>query len=304
MGFKKVIGLTAAAAVCALVLSGCSGTNDAKSEGAGSNESATKTVKIGTVGASDPHWQKFIDAAKKEGIEVKLVDFSDYNQPNPALSAGEIDLNQFQHNAYLAAYNESANDTLVPIGSTAIFPLSLYSTKYKSVAEIPAGGEIAIPNDESNRARALLVLQQAKLLKLKNGGSIFSNLDDILKEESKVKVREIDATLTASSLNDLAGAVINNDFVAKAGLKFDDALFGDDPSDPSALPYVNHFTARAQDADNPTYKKLVEIYQNSKEVQEELLKASDGSAVTLKVPASELRESLKKVQQDIRNKKS
>jgi D-methionine transport system substrate-binding protein len=89
------------------------------------------------------------------------VNFDAYDQPNPALSAGELDLNQFQHIIYLATYNVKAGDDLVPVGATAIYPLGLYSTKYKSVADIPNGGTIAVPNDESNQARALLVLQSA-----------------------------------------------------------------------------------------------------------------------------------------------
>ncbi|PIJ49265.1 methionine ABC transporter substrate-binding protein, partial [Leucobacter sp. OLES1] len=110
--------ITALALVATTALAGCATSNDS----ADSGSSDAKHVKIGVVGASDPYWKTFVDAAKKEGIEVELKDFTDYNQPNPALSAGELDLNQFQHIVYLADYNVQNNDDLVPVGSTAIYP--------------------------------------------------------------------------------------------------------------------------------------------------------------------------------------
>ncbi len=102
-------------------------------------------VKIGVVGKSDPQWAAFEEAAAEAGITIELVDFADYAQPNPATTEGELDLNQFQHIVYLADYNVSAGEDLVPIGATAIYPLGLYSTKYDSVEDIPAGETVAVP---------------------------------------------------------------------------------------------------------------------------------------------------------------
>ncbi len=302
MRINKGLALIAAATAGALVFTGCGSNSDTNTGDKAAKSSNSETVKIGTVGASEPYWEEYTKAAKAAGIDVEIVDFSDYNQPNPALSAGEIDLNQFQHVIYLAQYNQASGDTLVPIGSTAIYPLALFSEKHKQVSDIPKGATIAIPNDESNRARALLVLQQAGLLKLQNGGNIFSKPADILPEESRVKVTEVDASFTVSSLKDVDGAVVNNDFVTKAGLKFDDALFSDDPNDSKALPYVNIFAAKAADATNPTYLKLVDIYQDTQAVQDGVQKAAGGSAVLLKTSAADLLASLHQVQQDIKNK--
>jgi len=281
----------------ALLLGACS---SGSSEPAASGDAtAAETVKIGVVGAGDPYWQTFTDAAAAEGIDVELVDFSEYTQPNPALSAGELDLNQFQHIIYLATYNVQADDDLVPIGSTAIYPLGLYSSQYDDVADIPEGSTVAVPNDESNQARGLLVLQSAGLVELEDGGSIFSTVADVL-PESKVKVEALDAAFTATSLPDVAAAIINNDFVEDAGLSFEDAIAVDDPSDPNALPYVNIFAARAEDAENPTYLKLVEIYQNTQDVLDGVLEASGNTAVLLKTPAADLVTSLHDVEDDIR----
>ncbi|HYI33729.1 MAG TPA: MetQ/NlpA family ABC transporter substrate-binding protein, partial [Glaciibacter sp.] len=277
--------LLAALAVVPLatLLAGCAGAG-AGADGAGG--AADDVVKIGVVGASDPYWTDYTEAAADAGIDVEIVDFADYAQPNPALAEGEIDLNQFQHIVYLADYNVSSKQDLVPIGATAIYPLGLYSTKVESVADIKKGDTVAVPNDASNLARALLVLQSAKLIELKDGGNIFSTLDDIDTAKSKVEVKALEASLTPTSLPDVTAAIINNDFVEKAGLKFEDALAKDDPSDPNALPYVNIFASRAEDKDNETYKKLVEIYQESEEVQEGVLEISGGSAELVKTPVS------------------
>ncbi len=262
--------------------------------------SASDPVKIGVVGASDPYWADYVAAAAEEGITVELVDFTEYPLPNPALTEGELDLNQFQHIIYLAQYNESAGEDLVPIGSTAIYPLALYSTQFDSVADIPQGSTVAVPNDPSNLARALLVLQSAGLIELEDGGSIFSTPDDIIADSSRVSVTALEAALTPASLPDVAAAIINNDFVGDAGLSFDDAIATDDPTDPNALPYVNIFAAKKADADNELYTRLVEIFQSTKAVQDGLLEVSGNTAVTLATPVGDLVDSLRKVQADIR----
>jgi len=264
-------------------------------------DAANEVIKIGVVGKGDAQWTAFEEAAADEGIEIELVDFSDYAQPNPATTEGELDLNQFQHIVYLADYNVSAGEDLAPIGSTAIYPLGLYSTKYGSVKEIPAGETVAVPNDASNQARALLVLQSAGLIELKSGGTIFSDLADIDESASKVKVTALEASLTPTSLPDLAAAVINNDYVADAGLSFEDAIAQDDPTDPNALPYVNIFATRAEDKDNATYKKLVEIFQTDPEVQAGLLEASGGTGVSVQTSVADLEKSLTKVEADTKS---
>ncbi len=289
---SRITSVIAALAAVPLVasLAACASTGAADDGG--------ETVKIGVVGKSDPQWAPFVEAAAEEGITVELVDFGDYNQPNPALTEGELDLNQFQHIVYLADYNVNADADLTPIGSTQIYPLGLYSTKYDDVKSIPAGETVAVPDDPSNLARALLVLQSAGLIELKDGGSIFSTIADIDEAKSKVKVTPLEAAITATSLPDVAAAIINNDFVEDAGLTFADAIAQDDPADPNALPYVNIFAARAEDKDNKTYAKLVEIFQTNAKVQAGLDAASGGTGVSLQVPVAELEKSLADVEAD------
>ena len=298
MSFTKRGILAASIAGLALVLAGCS----APAADSGSEEGAESgPVRIGVVGSSDPYWETFTAAAADEGIEVELVDFTDYNQPNPALSEGELDLNQFQHIVYLADYNVANDDDLVAIGSTAIYPLAVFSTKHDELSQIPEGGTVAIPSDPTNRARALNVLQAAELIELSDGGSLFSTPDDIDTAASKVSVTEMDASFTATSLADVDAAVVNNDFVTDAGLEFSDALYQDDPEDEGAKYFINIFAAKKADAENPTYQKLVEIYQTNADVQAGVLENSGDSAILLKTPVSELQEILTDSEAQVRD---
>src|SRR5690606_22447983 len=171
--FSAVLS-TGLAAVTVLALSACGGASDATA----ASGSAEDPVRIGVVNSGDDYWNTFTDLAEEEGISVELVNFSDYQLPNQGLTDGDLDLNQFQHLQFLASYNTATDSDLTPIGATAVYPLGLYSTKHDSVEDIPDGGEIAIPSDETNQARALLVLQEAGLLALRDGGTSFSTPAD------------------------------------------------------------------------------------------------------------------------------
>lgn len=274
----------------AALLVGCSAAGAESQLGSPENP-----VQLGVVGASDPYWAVYEQAVEAQGIEIEIVDFTEYTQPNPALSEGELDVNQFQHIQYLADYNVSAGEDLQPIGATAIYPLGLYSDTYASADEIPDGETVVVPNDTVNQARGLLVLQSAGLVELADGGSASSTLDDVL-PASRVEVQAVDAALTVSSLPDVAAAIVNNDFLGPAGLSAQDALLADDPSDPSALPYVNIFAARADDADDAVLLQLVEIFQGNQEVLDGLQEVSGGTAVFATTPAGELQSSLTDVQ--------
>jgi D-methionine transport system substrate-binding protein len=285
---KKGPGRLIAIIVVVVLVLAAVGIGFAVSRGGSSDE----TVRIGVVGKSDPYWSTFVDAAADEGIDVELVDFGTYEQPNPALTEGEVDLNQFQHIVYLAQYDVAADADLVPIGSTAIYPLPLYSERYTDVSDFQKGDTVAVPDDASNLARSLLVLQSNGLIELKDGGNIFSGVNDIDTEASTIEVTPVAADLAATSLPDFDGSIITNDYATKAGLSPDDVIAQDDPNDPNALPYVNVFAAREADKDDETYAKLVEIYQDTQAVTDGVVENSGGTAVTVKVPVADLESSL------------
>jgi D-methionine transport system substrate-binding protein len=229
------------------------------------------------------------------GVSLKFVNFSDYSQPNPALREGQLDLNEFQHIEYLSNYDVTAHGDLQPIGATAVYPLPLYSLKYSTAAAIPAGAKIVIPNDAINEARGLLVLQSAKLLTLKDGGTAFSSTADIVTH--KVDVAALDASQTAGALQSgsAAAAIVNNNYATSAGLPKSDAIFQDNPASPSAAPYVNIFVARAADKNNPLYLKLAALYHNPA-VEKGVQQANGGTAVFRTVPPATLQAELATVE--------
>ena len=271
---RKNFTLAAIAATAALTLGACATTPADSGSSAGG---ADDVVKIGVVGAQEDKWAVFEKVAEEEGLNIEIVDFGDYQQANPALAQDQIDLNQFQHLQFLAGYNVEAGDDLQPIGATAVYPLALYSSKHTALEDIPAGGEIAIPNDATNLARALLVLQEAGLIELKDGGSSLSTEADVL-PSSKVKVTPVSAEQTPIALQSVDGAVVNNDFIKDAGLNPDDALFQDDPDSAAAEPYINVWVARAEDKDDETLLKIAALSQNEEVIAAEK-KASGGTAV-------------------------
>jgi len=280
-GWIVGIGIAVVAVVVAIVLI------VVNVAGSGAATAKSVTVKIGTTEASSPYWGVLKKEAAKENIDIQVVNFRDYTQANPALADGQLDLNLFQHLQFLANYDVQAKQNLVPIGATLVVPLPLYSTKHKSLSDIPQGAKIAIPNDPTNQARALLVLQEAKLLKLKNGGSSLATPADIDTAASKVTVIPVDAAQTAPALSSADGAIINNNYALTAGIDPKSALFQDDPKSSAAEPYINAFVAREKDKDNATYRKIAELY-HTKAVTDAVLAESKNTAVIVERTPSDL----------------
>nr|WP_245664434.1 MetQ/NlpA family ABC transporter substrate-binding protein [Nocardia grenadensis] len=274
----------------ALALTGCGGGD------AGSAD----VVRIGTT-ESTPEWDVFEQKARDAGITLQITNYSDYSQPNIALTQGQIDVNLFQHLQFLGEYNVANNADLTPIGATQIVPLGLYSKKHQSVADIPAGGQIAIPNDPSNQARALFVLEAAGLVKLSSDTRAPSPAD-IDRGASKVKVTPVDAAQTALSLASVDGSIINNTYLERSGVDPLSALYKDDPTSPGAEPYINAFVTRAEDKSDPTYQRLVEIWHDP-EVQQAVSESSKSTSVEVRRSGPELEPILQRVQQTIRDGK-
>lgn len=293
--------LTAALAALTLAaLAACSSGGDATSAPTTADPDHPVTVTVGVTDISKEYWTAFKDLAADEGINVKLQNFTDYQQPNPAVSSGQLELNQFQHLLFLANYNVSSDDDLAPIGSTVIYQLGLYTTKgYAKPDDIPDGAEVAIPNDPTNQARALLVLQSAGLISLKDGGNALSSPAEIDKAASRVTVVPVDASQTAIQLQSLDAAVVNNNYAADAGIDPTTAIYSDLQDTQTARPYVNIWVARAEDADNPVYAKLIEIY-HSDEVIGQLLEENQGTAVEQELTPDELQDSLTELEDLVR----
>lgn len=280
----KKIGLSLIAVLLFALLSACKGETASDEK---------KVVKIGVTGTDGQVWDIIKEKAAKEGITIELVEFSDYTLPNQALADKEIDLNAFQHIAFLNQFKEEHHLDIVPIGTTVIAPMGIYSEKYKDVSEIPDKAKIAIPDDPSNQARALKLLQSAGLIKLKEDFGLFGDLSGIKENPKKLEIIPMVAQQTPRVLPDVAASVINNGIAGQAGfVPNKDAIFLEDPNDPAAQPYINVFAARAEDKDNKTFKKIVEIYHDP-EVVEAIKKDTNGGSVVVDIPIEELEDIIK-----------
>ena len=220
-----------------------------------------QTVKLGLVGDDQRLWEKAAELAAKDGIKIEFVKFSDYNTPNDALVNGDVDLNAFQHKAFLDAYNASKKTDLVPIGRTFISPIGAYSNKIKDLKDVPQSGKVSIPNDTTNGGRALFLLEAAGLIKLKDDVGVSPTKADIVENTKNITIDELDAAQVARTLPDVDAAVINTNLAIDAGLSpKDDAIFME-PLNENSAPYINYVVARAEDKDNELYKKVASYYR-------------------------------------------
>lgn len=245
-----------------------------------------ETVKLGVVGDDQRLWEKAAELAAKDGIKIEFVHFSDYNTPNDALVNGDVDLNAFQHKAFLDAYNASKNTDLVPIGRTFISPIGAYSDKIKDLKDVPQNGKVSIPNDTTNGGRSLFLLEAAGLIKLKDDVGVSPTKDDIVENPKNITIDELDAAQVARTLPDVDAAVINTNLAIDAGLSpKDDAIFMEPLNDNSA-PYINYVVARAEDKDNALYKKVAAYYRTPevKALNDELYEKTQVMAWDLDIP--------------------
>lgn len=245
----------------------------------GEFEGEKVTIGLASSNAYD-YWDVVVEnALEQEGIEIELVLFSDYNQPNEALQNGSLDLNATQGYPFLFSWNDENNGTITPIGNTLITPLGLYSDKHTSVEDIPDGGTIAIPNDPSTYGRALQALEIAGLIDVDEAAGIFPEEKDILDNPKDLQFELLDPAMAAVVLQDVDAAIINTGFASDAGLKVSDAIFADAHNLDNVNPmYINVIAAREEDKDNPLYLKIVQLFQTD-EIAEIIKESSDGSLI-------------------------
>jgi D-methionine transport system substrate-binding protein len=250
--FIKVISLVAALTLSVGAFSGCGSEKKTAAE--------NKVLKVGVT--AGPH-AEILDAVKKvaekDGLRVEVVEFNDYIQPNVALSQGDIAINSFQHQPYLDNIIKDRKYDIVSVGKTVIFPMGIYSTKIKNIAEIKEGATIAIPNDPTNGGRALLLLEKLGLIKLKPGTGLNATAADIQENPKKVVVRELDAAQIPRSLADVDVSAINTNYAMTAGLVPNkDAIALEDADSP----YANILAVLSKDKENESIKKFIKAYQS------------------------------------------
>ncbi len=218
------------------------------------------TVKVGIMSGEDEDvWRVVVAEAEKKGLTVEVVTFNDYTQPNEALERGEIDANAFQHGPYLENQIQAHGYKIVVAGYTAVWPIGVYSKKHAAIADIPEGAVIGVPNDPSNEGRALLVLQDQGVIKLKDGAGILATIADIAENPKNVEIKELDAGIVGRSVEDLDAAVVNTDWALKSGLTVENRIAQEKIAD---NPYRNFIAVREADLNAPWVKTLVSSYQN------------------------------------------
>ncbi len=235
--------------------------------GSGGNTTEPTVVKVGVVGANNQQWDTVNELLAKDNIKVELVEFAEYKLPNNALDAGEIDLNAFQHKAYLQKEIDDLGYDVAVLGDTIVAPLSLYSDKITDVSELKEGDKIAVPSDPTNEGRCFKILESAGLLEVDPAAGYMPELKDITANPLKLEFVEVEAANTASLLPDVAAAFVNGAHAIDNGLKIDEAVYTEQVEPGSDNPYINIIVCRTADLDNEVYKKVLAAYQSDETAQ-------------------------------------
>lgn len=274
---KKIYSFGLAAVALLVLATGCGQKADAAKE-SGAQGKEEVTVKLGIIGADTDVWDNVQARLKDEGINLEYVKFTEYSQPNTALASGDIDLNSFQHQFFLDNFNAEHGTDLVSIGNTVNAPLGIYSDKVKDVSEVKEGDKVAIPNDVTNGGRALNLLESAGLIKVDPAKKQAPTVSDVTENKLNIEIVELEASQTARALQDVAISVINSGMAVDAGfIPTEDAIYLE-PVDEASRPYVNIIVARAEDAENEAYQKVVAAYQNDETIKV-IEETSKGSSI-------------------------
>jgi D-methionine transport system substrate-binding protein len=275
---RNTLAVTALLASGALVLSAC-GADSGADTAAGSAEARTGPLKVGVSPVPHAEILQFVDEelAADAGLDLELVEFTDYVQPNVALDDGSLDANYFQHEPYLAEQEAAAGYDFEAVTPVHLEPLGLYSDSVGSVEEIKDGAQIAIPNDPTNGARALQLLAEQGLITLADTGEASATVLDVEENAKELEFVEIEAAQLPRSLPDVDAAVINGNYAIEADLSpAEDAIAAESPE---GNPYANLLVVRAGDESDPRVAKLAELL-GSKEVATFIEETYDGTVIS------------------------
>lgn len=275
MKTSRSISVLLAAVLSAAALAGCANASStassqtaAASQAAPSSAAASSSTELKkiVVGASPtPHAIILKEAAKllkAKGYDLEVKEFSDYVLPNTALEDKQLDANYFQHQPYLDSFNKEKGTHIVSAGAIHYEPFGIYAGKTKSLADLKDGATVAVPNDTSNEARALLLLQAQGLIKLKSGADITATQKDIAENKKNLKFREIEAAQLVRSLPDVDIAIINGNYALEGGLKVENALAVEAADSLAATTYANIIAVRQGDENREDIKALVEVLKS------------------------------------------
>lgn len=275
----KKFGAFLLAGVLAIgTLTGC-GSTDKKAEGStGSTDS--KVIKVAA--SATPH-AEILEEAKplleKEGYDLEVTVFDDYVQPNEVVDSGDFDANYFQHAPYMEQFNKEKGTKLVDAGDIHYEPFGIYPGTKKSLDEIADGDEIAVPNDTTNEARALLLLQDNGIIKLKDGAGLAATVNDIAENPHNIKIVELEAAQVARVTGETAFVVLNGNYALQAGYSVKkDALAYEAADSEAAKTYVNIIAVKDGNQDSDAIKALVKVLK-SDDIKKFIDEKYDGAVI-------------------------
>ena len=274
---KKALALALTGAVIIGAFAGCGAKKD-------SSDKKEETKKI-VIGASPSPHADILKVAKKElkkeGYELEIKEYSDYVQPNTALESGDLDANYFQHKPYLDDFNKQKKTHLVSAGTIHYEPFGIFPGKTKALKALKNGATVAVPNDTTNEARALLLLQDQGLIKLKDGAGLTATKKDIVENKKDLAIKEIEAAQIPRSLKDVDIAVVNGNYALEAGLKVNkDALATEDADSIGAKTYGNVVAVKKGNEKTDATKALIKALK-SDTVKKYINDKYDGAVVPL-----------------------
>lgn len=308
---RRKLCVIAAAALLVGSLAGCSGGSDNGKTATGAAETTAAETKAEETKGEDAASKEETEAAKKEasgelkkivvgaspaphaeilkaaqevlaekGYELDIKEYVDYIQPNLALESGDLDANYFQHFPYLESFNEENGTKLVSAASIHYEPFGIYAGKASSLEELADGATVAVPNDTSNEARALLLLEAQGLIKLKDGADLTVTKNDIVENPKNLSLYEVEAAQIPRVVEDVDVAVINGNYAIEAGFKVSEALAVEDSESIAATTYGNVIAVREGQENDAKTKALVEAL-TSDEVKSFIESTYDGAVVPL-----------------------
>ena len=276
---KKALALALTGAVIIGAFAGCGAKKDSSSD---TKKEETKKIVIGA--SPSPHADILKVAKKelkKEGYELEIKEYSDYVQPNTALESGDLDANYFQHKPYLDDFNKKKKTHLVSAGMIHYEPFGIFPGKTKTLKDLKKGATVAVPNDTTNEARALLLLQDQGLIKLKDGAGLTATKKDIVENKKDLAIKEIEAAQIPRSLKDVDIAVVNGNYALEAGLKVNkDALATEDADSIGAKTYGNVVAVKKGNEKTDATKALIKALK-SDAVKKYINDKYDGAVVPL-----------------------
>ena len=267
---KKLIALVLAIILAVFCFASCDAGKDA----------STITVAA----SATPHaeiLEQCVEAMKEKGYTLKIKVMDDYVVPNTATEGGDVDANYFQHTPYLDQFNDEQGTHLVSVAKVHYEPYGIYAGTCKSLADLPDGAQVAVPNDATNEARALMLLEAAGLIKLKEGAGLTATKKDIIENKKNLDIKEMEAALIPGVLSDVAIGVINGNYAIGAKLKVADALAVEDSKSTAAQTYANILVVKEGNENNDAVLALKEILLSDK-IAQYITDTYEGAVVSMK----------------------